>query len=60
MDAYRVIGVSAGADRETTRDAWRDGLMANHPDHHPGDAAAQERTRHLQEAWEILERHFGW
>ena len=59
-EAYKVLGVPAGSSREITRDAWRDGLMDSHPDHHPNDPTAEERTLKLQEAWEVLEVHFGW
>ena len=58
--AYRVLVVEPGADRETTREAWIDLLQRYHPDHHQGEGPAQlerarEKTLEVQGAWEILD-----
>jgi DnaJ-domain-containing protein 1 len=58
--AYRVLVVEPGADRETTREAWIDLLQRYHPDHHQGEDAARmervrEKTLEVQAAWEILD-----
>jgi curved DNA-binding protein CbpA len=39
---------------EDIKAAWRRLAKANHPDVKPGDAAAAERFRKVQAAWDVL------
>ncbi|HEU5059768.1 MAG TPA: J domain-containing protein [Kofleriaceae bacterium] len=45
-DAYRLLGVPAGADRETVKRAYRRLARALHPDMHAG--TSEERRRELE------------
>lgn len=51
-DPYTVLGVDPGADLSQIRRAYLAQLRASHPDLRPGDAAAEQRTRDLNRAWE--------
>lgn len=53
-DYYRILGVPPTADRETIRRAYREQVAALHPDRRPGDPAAEERFKLLQEAYAVL------
>lgn len=55
-DPYRVLGVDRDADSAELRQAYLAQLRENHPDLRPGDAAAEERTRQLNQAWERIGR----
>jgi curved DNA-binding protein CbpA len=54
LDLYRLLGVARGASREEIALAWRRRARAEHPDSHPGDAAAAARFRALAEAYQVL------
>lgn len=53
-DYYEVLGVSKNATEEEIKKAYRKIAMANHPDTHPDDKAAEERFKEASEAYEIL------
>ncbi len=53
-DLYQLLGVARGASREEIALAWRRRARAEHPDSHPGDAAAAARFRTLAEAYQVL------
>lgn len=55
-DPYRVLGVERDAEPAAIRRAYLAQLRANHPDVRPGDAAAEERTRRLNQAWDEIRR----
>lgn len=55
-DPYRVLGVDRDAAPATIRRAYLAQLRANHPDLRPDDGAAEERTRQLNRAWELIRR----
>ncbi|MBW3606687.1 MAG: J domain-containing protein [Actinobacteria bacterium] len=55
-DPYQVLGVERDADPAAIRRAYLAQLRANHPDVRPGDAAAEERTRRLNQAWDEIRR----
>ena len=53
-DYYEVLGLHKGASAEEIKKAYRKLAKANHPDLHPGDKAAEERFKEINEAYEIL------
>lgn len=55
-DPYQVLGVERGAEPAAIRRAYLAQLRANHPDVRPGNAAAEERTRQLNQAWDEIRR----
>lgn len=54
MRALDVLGLEPDADFEAVKGAWRTLAKANHPDLTPGDAAAAERFRGIQAAYDVL------
>ena len=53
-DYYEVLGLQKGASEEEIKKAYRKIAMANHPDTHPNDKAAEERFKEASEAYEVL------
>ncbi|MBW3538650.1 MAG: J domain-containing protein [Planctomycetes bacterium] len=53
-DYYKILGVSRGASSDEIRKAHRKLSRQYHPDKNPGDTAAAERFKKIQEAYEIL------
>lgn len=58
-DHYRVLGVEPGASPEEIKAAYRRLAMKYHPDRNPGDKAAEEQFKDIQEAYEALTRPEG-
>lgn len=54
MRALSVLQLDSDASFDDARGAWRRLAKANHPDLKPGDAAAAERFRAVQAAWDVL------
>ena len=53
-DYYSVLGISRGANESEIKKAYRRLARKNHPDVNPGDKAAEERFKKIQEAYDVL------
>lgn len=53
-DYYEVLGVSKDADAKEIKKAYRKLAMKYHPDKNPGDKAAEEKFKEINEAYEVL------
>lgn len=53
-DFYKVIGVPETATPDEIKRAYKKLARANHPDRHPGDAAAENRMKDASEAYDVL------
>ena len=53
-DYYEVLGVDRGASDKDIKKAYRRMAMKHHPDRNPGDKAAEESFKEINEAFEIL------
>jgi molecular chaperone DnaJ len=54
QDYYEVLGISKGATEAEIKKAFRKKAMEYHPDKNPGDAAAEEKFKAVNEAYTIL------
>jgi molecular chaperone DnaJ len=54
QDYYEALGVDRKADAEEIRKAYRKLARKHHPDLNPGDKAAEERFKKVQEAYDVL------
>ncbi len=53
-DYYKTLGVSKGADQKAIKQAYRKLARQYHPDVNPGDKAAEEKFKEINEAHEVL------
>ena len=53
-DFYAVLGVPKDADAAAIKKAYRKLARQLHPDHNPGDAAAEARFKDIGEAYSVL------
>jgi molecular chaperone DnaJ len=53
-DYYEVLGVSRTADDPEIKKAFRQAALKYHPDRNPGDRAAEERFKEINEAYAVL------
>ena len=53
-DYYKTLGVSKTEDEKGIKRAYRKLARKLHPDVNPGDTAAQERFKEINEAYEVL------
>jgi molecular chaperone DnaJ len=54
MDFYATLGVTRDASDEDIKKAYRKLVLEHHPDRNPGNAAADEKIREINAAYEIL------
>ncbi|MDT0164097.1 DnaJ C-terminal domain-containing protein [Actinotalea sp. AC32] len=53
-DFYAILGVPKNADAAAIKKAYRKLARTLHPDHNPGDAAAESRFKEVGEAYAVL------
>lgn len=53
-DYYEVLGIDKSADEDTIKKAYRKMAKQYHPDVNPGDKAAEEKFKEVNEAYEVL------
>jgi molecular chaperone DnaJ len=53
-DFYAILGVPRDADAAAVKKAYRKLARTLHPDHNPGDAAAETRFKEVGEAYAVL------
>lgn len=54
VDFYETLGVERAANAEEIRKAYRRLARKHHPDLNPGDKAAEDRFKKVQEAYDVL------
>lgn len=53
-DYYEVLGLKKGATEEELKKAYRKLAVKYHPDKNPGDKAAEEKFKEINEAYAVL------
>src|SRR6266852_4194322 len=54
QDYYQALGVERDAGADDIRKAYRKLARKHHPDLNPGDKAAEDRFKKVQEAYDVL------
>ena len=53
-DYYKTLGLDKNATQDDIKKAYRTLVKKYHPDLHPGDEAAAEKFKEINEAHEVL------
>ena len=53
-DYYEILGVRQGAASQAIKEAYRRLAFEYHPDRNPGNGAAVERMKEINEAYAVL------
>jgi molecular chaperone DnaJ len=54
MSYYEILEVTQNADKSTIKKAYRKMAMKYHPDKNPDDKEAEEKFKHVNEAYQVL------
>jgi len=54
QDFYELLGVPRDANADVIKKAFRKLAMSCHPDRHPGDKAAEQKFKSINEAYDVL------
>src|SRR5205085_10704657 len=53
-DYYEILGVTRSASEQELKQAYRRLAIQYHPDKNPGDQAAEEKFKEINEAYQVL------